>query len=97
MDKQAGLWYSHGEVIDMAKADDRFVRVYEQGSFTNIFILADKETGVQYLATQQGEGLGLTPLLNTDGTPSLAKFPIEGLDEKKKKEKWEKKGINPWA
>lgn len=32
-------------------------------------ILRDKVTGVEYLFVQDGNGGGLTPLLNRDGTP----------------------------
>lgn len=55
----------------MAK-DRRFEVIYSDGggfSGPATKILQDTVTGVQYLYVQSGEGGGLTPLLNRDGTP----------------------------
>lgn len=54
----------------MAKTEDRFIKVYSQGSFTRATeIWVDKETGVNYLFQVYGNSGGLTPLLKPDGTP----------------------------
>ena len=37
----------------------------------NELISFDRETGVMYLVISYGRQLGITPLLNTDGTPML--------------------------
>lgn len=49
--------------------DDRFVKVYTQGSIKVVEVLVDKETGVHYLSVQNGYAGGLTPLLDRDGKP----------------------------
>ena len=56
------------------KNDDRFFRVYTEGSEfgTKREILVDRETGVQYLFVKSGYGAGLTPLLDRDGKPMIA-------------------------
>lgn len=61
------------------KKKQRFEVVFDQGSeLTQKFlILADKETGVQYLLAKSGYGAGLTPLLDKDGKPLLYHLPIE--------------------
>ena len=55
----------------MANTENRFIQVYSQKSAFGIHmqILVDKVTGVNYLYTGYGYGGGLTPLLNSDGTP----------------------------
>ncbi|MBR4109436.1 MAG: xylan 1,4-beta-xylosidase [Oscillospiraceae bacterium] len=54
----------------MAKADNRFEKIYSQGGFTRTMeIWVDKKTGVNYLCTTSGYSGGMTPLLNRDGTP----------------------------
>ncbi len=55
------------------KNDDRFFRVYTEGSEfgTKREILVDRETGVQYLFVKSGYGAGLTPLLDRDGKPMV--------------------------
>lgn len=37
------------------------------------YIITDKDTGVQYLYFFRGDSGGITPLLNSDGTPMLNK------------------------
>ena len=53
----------------MAKKDERFVRVYSQGSGLgmHIQIWVDRVTGVNYIYHQSGYSGGLTPLLDKDG------------------------------
>ena len=55
------------------KNDDRFFRVYTEGSEfgTKREVLVDRETGVQYLFVKSGYGAGLTPLLDRDGKPMV--------------------------
>lgn len=53
------------------KVDDRFEKIYSQGSMNVTEIWVDKETGIQYLYHTAGYGGGLTPLLDKDGKPAL--------------------------
>lgn len=50
---------------------DRFIKVYSQNSWfgSNVRILVDVETGVNYLFCIEGYGGGLTVMLNADGKP----------------------------
>lgn len=50
----------------MAK-NDRFEKIYSQGTLTVTEIWVDKETGVNYVFHQSGYAGGLTPLLDRDG------------------------------
>ncbi len=52
----------------MAK-NERFEKVYTQGSLTTIEIWVDKETGVNYIFRQSGYAGGMTVLLDKDGKP----------------------------
>ena len=64
----------------MAKKDKRFIKVYSHGGgFTDPYtsVLVDKETGVNYLFVQNGNGGGLTTLLNRDGTPVITPVPSD--------------------
>ena len=49
----------------MAK-NDRFERIYTQGTLTVTQIWVDKETGVNYLYHMDGYSGGLTPLLDRE-------------------------------
>ena len=42
-------------------------------TLTEVQIIVDKETGVNYLFVHRGYGGGLTPLLDTDGKPVITK------------------------
>ena len=55
----------------MAKQDERFIKVLNEGSTwtTNREIWVDKTTGVNYLWIASGYAGGLTPLLGADGKP----------------------------
>lgn len=55
------------------KANERFIRVYKQGTFEVIEVWVDRETGVNYIYRQSGYSGGLTPLLNADGKPVVTK------------------------
>ncbi len=52
----------------MAK-NERFEKVYSQGSLTTIEIRVDNETGVNYIFRQSGYSGGMTVLLDKDGKP----------------------------
>ena len=49
--------------------NDRFEKVYSQGTMSVIEIWVDKETGVNYLFRQSGYSGGMTVLLNREGKP----------------------------
>lgn len=55
----------------MAK-NDRFEKVYTQGTLNVIEIWVDKETGVNYIFRQSGYAGGMTPLLDRDGKPVIS-------------------------
>lgn len=70
-----------GKASRNAAIEDRFVTVetdelnFWGGTYA---IKADKETGVMYLfCSENGSRLGITPLLNADGTPQLYDFGKE--------------------
>ena len=56
-------------------AKDRFdIKDRESlGLLTDVRIIIDKETGVNYLYVCYGYGGGLTPLLDADGKPIITK------------------------
>ncbi len=54
--------------------DKRFEKVYHQGTFENVEIWVDKETGVNYLYMQMGNSGGLTPLLDKGGKPVITPY-----------------------
>lgn len=58
------------------KKDKRFVRVYKEYSAYDTLssIYVDKETGINYLMIRTGYGVGLTPLLNSDGKPMITEI-----------------------
>lgn len=60
----------------MAKQDERFIKVYEQGMLNCMEIWVDRETGVNYLFHFNGNAAGLTPLLDSDGKPVVTN-PME--------------------
>lgn len=53
-------------------ANERFVKIYTQGTFTVNEIWVDKETGVNYLYHTSGNGAGMTPLLDREGKPVIS-------------------------
>lgn len=55
----------------MAK-DQRFEKVYSQGTMTIMEIWVDKETGVNYVFHASGYAGGMTPLLDRDGKPVVS-------------------------
>ena len=54
----------------MAK-NDRFEKVYSQGTITATEIWVDKETGVNYMYHRDGYSGGLTVMLDRDGKPVI--------------------------
>ena len=54
--------------------NDRFEKVYSQGTLNVTEIWVDKETGVNYLYHFAGYSGGLTPLLDKDGKPVITKI-----------------------
>ena len=61
-------------------AKDRFdIKEREGVSFmTDVIIIVDKETGVNYLFVHRGYGGGLTPLIDADGKLSVHNLSPEG-------------------
>ena len=55
----------------MAK-DQRFEKIYSQGTMTTMEIWVDKETGVNYVFRASGYAGGMTPLLDRDGKPVVS-------------------------
>ena len=54
------------------KSDNRFEKVYSQGTINTTEIWVDKKTGVNYMYHAAGYGAGLTPLLDRDGKPVVS-------------------------
>lgn len=49
--------------------DDRFIKLYSQGTLNITEIWVDRETGVNYIFHASGNAGGLTPLLDREGKP----------------------------
>ena len=47
--------------------NDRFEKVYSQGTMNVMEIWVDRETGVNYVVHASGYAGGMTPLLDRDG------------------------------
>ena len=58
------------EENQMAK-NDRFEKVYSQGTINITEIWVDKETGVNYVFHVSGYAGGMTPLLDREGKPVI--------------------------
>ena len=56
----------------MAKADDRFEKIYSQGKLSGVEILVDKQTGVNYIFAFNGYAGGMTVLLDSSGKPVVS-------------------------
>lgn len=59
----------------MAK-NERFEKIYSQGTLTVTEIWVDKETGVNYVFHASGYAGGMTPLLGRDGKPVISALPL---------------------
>lgn len=60
----------------MAK-NDRFEKVYEQGTLNIMEIWVDKETGVNYVFHASGYAGGMTVLLDREGKPVVSTITSE--------------------
>lgn len=52
--------------------DERFEKIYGQGTLNVTEIWVDRETGVNYLFHVSGYAGGLTPLLDREGKPIVS-------------------------
>ena len=52
--------------------NDRFEKVYSQGTMNVMEIWVDRETGVNYVFHASGYAGGMTPLLDGDGKPVVS-------------------------
>ena len=71
--KSSKYVYSRNETKEekqMAK-NDRFEKVYSQGTMNITEIWVDKETGVNYVFHKSGYAGGITPLLDREGKPII--------------------------
>jgi len=50
-------------------SENRFKRIYKQGTMNVMEIWVDRETGVNYLYRESGYSGGLTPLIDQEGKP----------------------------
>lgn len=53
--------------------DKRFEIVETEGTAKGIFIIVDRETSVNYLATKFGAARGVCPLIGKDSKPIITK------------------------
>ena len=56
------------------KKNNRFQKVYKQGTVEGMEIWIDRETGVNYLVNFAGYRGGITPLLDAEGKPVVKKI-----------------------
>lgn len=61
----------------LMKKEQRFVKIYSQGTLEGLEIWVDRETGVNYFYHFSGYSGGLAPLLGADGKPVVSPLPIE--------------------
>ena len=52
--------------------NDRFEKIYSQGTMNVMEIWVDRETGVNYVFHALGYAGGMTPLLDRDGKPVVS-------------------------
>ena len=52
--------------------NDRFEKIYSQGTMNVMVIWVDRETGVNYVFHASGYAGGMTPLLDRDGKPVVS-------------------------
>ena len=52
--------------------NDRFEKLYSQGTMNVMEIWLDRETGVNYVFHASGYAGGMTPLLDRDGRPVVS-------------------------
>ena len=63
----------------MSKKNDRFFKIYTQGSLNVTEIWVDQETGVNYIFHASGYSGGMTPLLDKEGKPVITPVPEYGF------------------
>jgi len=63
----------------MSKKNDRFKKIYSQGSVNVTEIWVDQETGVNYIFHASGYAGGMTPLLDKEGKPVITPVPEYGF------------------
>ena len=56
----------------MAKKEERFEKIFSQGTMNVTEIWVDKETVVNYMYHAAGYSGGLTPLLDREGKPVIS-------------------------
>ena len=61
----------------LMKKEQRFVKIYSQGTLEGSEIWVGRETGVNYFYHFSGYSGGLSPLLGADGKPVVSPLPIE--------------------
>lgn len=61
----------------MAKNNERFKKIYTQGTISLMEIWVDKETGVNYLFREDGNAAGLTVLVDKNGKPIVTPEHID--------------------
>ena len=59
--------------------ENRFKKIYSQGTINTAEIWVDQKTGVNYLYVRNGNAGGLSPLLGPDGKPVVT--PVSKYDE----------------
>ena len=59
------------EVRGLSKKEERFEKVYSQGTMNVTEIWVDKDTGVNYIYHAAGYSGGLTVLLDKEGKPVI--------------------------
>ena len=52
--------------------NDRFEKLYSQGTMNVMELWVDRETGVNYVFHASGYAGGMTPLLDRDGRPVVS-------------------------
>ena len=59
--------------------NDRFEKVYSQGTMNVMEIWVDRETGVNYVFHTSGNAGGMTPLLDREGKPVISPIEMKNL------------------
>lgn len=54
--------------------NNRFIKIFSQGTIEVMEIWVDTETGVNYVFRRSGNAGGFTPLLDKDGKPVVSNY-----------------------
>ncbi len=54
--------------------NNRFIKIFSQGTIEVMEIWVDTETGVNYVFRKSGYAGGFTPLLDKDGKPVVSNY-----------------------